>query len=1458
MSTEPSHNGYEDYDVFIVKLNSGFTLSYATFLGGKYGDSGRSIAIDSSGNVYVTGRTLSSNFPTTIGAYDTSFDGGYDSDAFVVKLNSSGTALNYATFLGGTKSDEGHALAVDSSGNVYVTGDTISSDFPTTEGALDTSYNGDSVFVSKLNPAIISVLQVSPTSLTFNMTQNGSNPTVKLLNISNNGTGSLTWSASESISWLSLSSSSGTAPSTIDVSINGSGLSAGTYTGQIAVSSNGGNQTVNVTLTVSQPTTTYTVSGKVTDNNGVPLAGVTLTTNSVQTTTTDSQGNYTLSNLAAGSYTFVPNKTGYTFNPASLSVAVPPNATGQNFVGTPEGFSDITVEIIEPDENSSYRPGNSVPLMVRVTHKNGDALGANAAVKATLQKKVLSLFDFSLPLKVDDFTYLNQDKHMATLPIPGPEHAKAGEYLLTIEATANDMTVKQERIINISDQAAGIATLAPTVHCPDQQAGATCTLVANVNFPDGQYYTDSSFSVNLYRDGEQIGQTALKTNALEPYRWEGTYQIPADAVGHYSALFRLNPYTDKYLMSYAMVNFTLYHPNKEIRVTDLQVSKNPIKRYEPVKITAKATLFESGVESPQLVTGAELPWVNARYTDNNGVERAIRLTPSTEAGIYETYFSSETAGNFGFQLTSLGYSLYRGGIAGLYTGQQVVVTNEKDDLRSAIKNMVEKYNDYNGNLKSQILQVAQQGDWFRSHIGEVWTKQQASRAFAIFDFLTATSSLKEEIGPDMTTFLQNILEPGKFIESKTVKQYAIKQVWSRNGEAYFLPADKVGINSTLVKEAIFNTSGKVIETIAQECGKALFTGQNEILPGLDACEGTFHSSVANLLSTDKNYPVLAKEYYLSVESGLNVQQAMVSTIYTDFQKNQSLNLDEAWLNDINLRRRAIDSLTLGYDYSSDILDKEYKRANGEKLLGAKIVDWATWSVETFTPMVATWFNPALGAGLDFAIAFNNGRKELFKRDEATAYMNFNQLAESLISNGERVGKDISITAATGLVGVNSQGTITPVTPGGDFTIKRTKSNSNWFGGKLFEKKAWAEIEVKNTGTLPTSYMVLAQYYVVDRTSGFATFAYAAQQQTGKEELLLKPGESQTVNLYFVDRSDDKKLFVRPEHGGVVRYILLAYTDRGVFEVGNESALFCPWKVLFVCDPDNLYDISSKNKAMPLNSNLSATQITTFTVNTQTTVIPYPIAEQITTLPESTHQTVQISVRNSNPVPIAAIVSQAIPSGVTMVDAQTGQVENSVIRWYDTIPAFGSKTYEYEVNVLGSPTSSISFNPAKLEFYDPTIAEYLTFEGDGLVTNPQSPLWVVNSAAPQLNSNLTTVSIAAGLQNITANSASGTLKLYFNDPTGKELATQTKNVTVSGNNTITETITMNLKQRTMTGTYTVVGTFIDQFNQSQAFYLASFKYEPRNSYLPLIIKTSPEGTFRTKEDSSGSNGSGTTK
>ena len=139
---------HEGGDAFLVKLDpTGKTALFSTFMGGSRDDRGIAVATDSDGNAYIAGNTISTDFPTTLNAFQRTYKGGSSTDivsggdAFVAKFSATGT-LTFSTLLGGSNSDTPSSIAVDKTGNVYVAGATRSTDYPTTPGALQTTFGG--------------------------------------------------------------------------------------------------------------------------------------------------------------------------------------------------------------------------------------------------------------------------------------------------------------------------------------------------------------------------------------------------------------------------------------------------------------------------------------------------------------------------------------------------------------------------------------------------------------------------------------------------------------------------------------------------------------------------------------------------------------------------------------------------------------------------------------------------------------------------------------------------------------------------------------------------------------------------------------------------------------------------------------------------------------------------------------------------------------------------------------------------------------------------------------------------------------------------------------------------------------------------------------------------------------------------------------------------------------------
>jgi Glucodextranase, domain B/Beta-propeller repeat/Bacterial Ig-like domain (group 2) len=173
-TTNPS-----DSRAFVAKLDltqSGAqSLIYSTYLGGSNGEEGFGIAVDTNGNAYVAGITMSSDFPTTAGAYEAALNSSF-SDAFFTELNPTGTGLLYSTYLGGScaDGDAGNAVVLDSNGNPYVAGSTCSSDFPTYPSSTYQSSLGgtQNAFVTKFalvaDPSISASVSPSPDSSGWN------------------------------------------------------------------------------------------------------------------------------------------------------------------------------------------------------------------------------------------------------------------------------------------------------------------------------------------------------------------------------------------------------------------------------------------------------------------------------------------------------------------------------------------------------------------------------------------------------------------------------------------------------------------------------------------------------------------------------------------------------------------------------------------------------------------------------------------------------------------------------------------------------------------------------------------------------------------------------------------------------------------------------------------------------------------------------------------------------------------------------------------------------------------------------------------------------------------------------------------------------------------------------------------------------------------------------------------
>jgi protocatechuate 3,4-dioxygenase beta subunit len=300
-------------DAFIVKLNGDASAAiYATLFGGANNDAGNGIVIDTNGNAIIAGSTLSANLPMTSNAFQSALRG--DADAFIAKLNSTGSALMYATYLGGSGTDGGSAIALDANSRAFCTGITGSTDFPTSPTTYQGSPGGanDAFIVELVTPSA-----PPPTfSITGRVTDSASNPlTGVTLTIAPTGTATLDASGFFTVTNL--------ITGTYTITPTKSGFTFTPTARTVSVPPNATAQNF-----VGAPTT-YCISGRIADSAGNPIPGVI-----VNGSQTDTNGNYQICGLAAGTYIVTPAKTGYTFTPATRNVTVPPNATGVDFIGS--------------------------------------------------------------------------------------------------------------------------------------------------------------------------------------------------------------------------------------------------------------------------------------------------------------------------------------------------------------------------------------------------------------------------------------------------------------------------------------------------------------------------------------------------------------------------------------------------------------------------------------------------------------------------------------------------------------------------------------------------------------------------------------------------------------------------------------------------------------------------------------------------------------------------------------------------------------------------------------------------------------------------------------------------------------------------------------------------------------------------------------------------------------------
>jgi uncharacterized protein (TIGR03437 family) len=396
-------------DGFIARLkNDGSSLEFSTYLGGTGFDIASAIAVDSTGNPYVTGVTNSPDFPVINAVQPTR--GGFftNNDAFVTKLSPDGTSIVYSTYLGGSGFDQGSSIAVDAAANAYVTGNTSSFDFPTTPFPPRLAGPSDA-FVTKIgsvadlamalagdrNPMMIN------NQLTYSLivTNNGPDPAISARAVASlSGGASLVSSAPSQGSCTGTSAIScelgnlaagGSATITIIVTPSIAGMITNTASATSGTPDiNPANNTATLVTSVSLLPSIY---GSVITSGGAGLGGVSVAVNGSgrPPVVTPDDGNYQVSELATGaSYTVTPSREGYVFNPPNRAINNLQNDQRADFQGvacnlsiSPAGQSFPatggmgSVTITSPDPRCAWTATSNVPWIKFISAPAGNGNG---------------------------------------------------------------------------------------------------------------------------------------------------------------------------------------------------------------------------------------------------------------------------------------------------------------------------------------------------------------------------------------------------------------------------------------------------------------------------------------------------------------------------------------------------------------------------------------------------------------------------------------------------------------------------------------------------------------------------------------------------------------------------------------------------------------------------------------------------------------------------------------------------------------------------------------------------------------------------------------------------------------------------------------------------------------------------------------------------------------------------
>jgi len=394
-------------NAYVAKINAaGSALVYSTYLGGSSPDYGHGIAVDSSGNAYVTGITSSTSFPVVNAIQPTS---GGGRDAFVAEVNAAGSALVYSTYLGGSSDDVGSGIAVDSSGNAYVTGATDSTNFPVVNAIQPTNGGNYNAFVAKIGPPPTLTITAGSGTMTYGGSVPAINPSYSGF-VNGDTFANLT---AQPICTTKATNTSpvGTYPSSCSGAVDSNytiSYAAGSVTVNSASTTTAVRSSANPSILNSSVTLTATVSAAVIE---IPTGSVTFKDGATVLATVAinaaGQATFSTSSFAVGSHSITAtysgdsNFSGGASTVLSQLVQYEPAGTLCN-----GGAGHQILPPINADGSSVYKQGRTVPAKFSVCDANGVSIGTPGVVSSffltgvqsgTVTKSVEDVVDTNVP-----------------------------------------------------------------------------------------------------------------------------------------------------------------------------------------------------------------------------------------------------------------------------------------------------------------------------------------------------------------------------------------------------------------------------------------------------------------------------------------------------------------------------------------------------------------------------------------------------------------------------------------------------------------------------------------------------------------------------------------------------------------------------------------------------------------------------------------------------------------------------------------------------------------------------------------------------------------------------------------------------------------------------------------------------------------------------------------------------